>query len=88
MILPALRPSRAMFGGGVGMGGEILNIIKNCTCVSGGEIRFSVFFFLLYGTPANIFRKPATGGMASQHLRTLERGVAQKEGFLRFLFTA
>ena len=31
------------------------------------------FVSLLYGMPANIFRKPATGGMASQHLQTFER---------------
>ena len=42
-------------------------------CVGWGvQIRLS-FFSLLYGTQANISRKPATGGMASQHLRTLER---------------
>ena len=38
----------------------------------GVQFRLS-FFSLLYGTPANISRKPATRGMASQHLRTFER---------------
>ena len=41
-------------------------------CEGGVQIRLSVFS-LLYGTPATISRKPATGGMASQHLRTFER---------------
>ena len=38
----------------------------------GVQIRLS-FFSLLYGTPATISRKPATGGMASQHLWTFMR---------------
>ena len=67
---------------------KILKIIKNRTCVRGRGCKLDFrFFSLLYGTPENISRKPATGGMASQHLRTLERGVAQKKrnilGFLR-----
>ena len=56
-----------------------INVMLKCNvCVWGGgvcggvQIRHS-FFSLLYGMPANISRKPATGGMASQHLRTLER---------------
>ena len=42
--------------------------------VHGGGVQAILSFFLslLYGTPANIFRKTATGGMASQHLRTFE----------------
>ena len=59
------------------MGGEILNIIKN-RAGGGGKLDFR-FFSLLYGTPANISRKPATGGMASQHLRTFERVPVNKE---------
>ena len=55
---------------------KVFKNIKNC---EGGGCKFDFCFFsLLYGTPANIARKPATGGMASQHLRTFERIPANK----------
>ena len=57
--------------------------IEVCTrgrvCGGGGQIRLSVFS-LLYGTQR---RKTAPGGMASQHLRTFERVLVNKELFTR-----
>ena len=40
-------------------------------------------FSLLYVTPANISRKPATGGMASQHLHSIERGYLRKRSYMK-----
>ena len=57
-------------------------LLQGGVCAGGGEgggqIRLS-FFSLLYGTPSNISRKPATEGMDAQHLRTFERVPANKE---------
>ena len=42
------------------------SIFYRGVCVWGGGVQIRLSFFsLLYGTPANISRKPATGGMAS-----------------------
>ena len=49
-----------------------IGLLKTERYVHGGVQARLSFFSLLYGMPANISRKPATGGMASQHLRTFE----------------
>ena len=56
--------------------------------IRGGEgvqARLS-FFSIMYGTIANISRKPLTGGMASQHLLTFERMDIFKSADLNVIF--
>ena len=74
-------------GGAENLGGEWGYYYKQKGMYVGEGCKLDFFFIsLLYGTPANISRKPATGGMASQHLRTFERMDIFKSADLNVVF--
>ena len=62
----------------------ILGLIKRRYPTRGGVCKLDFrFFSLIVRHASNQLRKPATRGMASQHLRTIERGFLRKRSQIK-----